>query len=216
MSISVLQSAISAIQSSSLAFTSNVTAGNLLIAALGNSAGGSLTGFSDTLGNAWTLARFGSTGSDALWFYYAIANASGPCTITAVGVGWGAPSYSSALAVAEITGAFTDTIDTDSNRAAPPPLTLSVVDDFAVTAAFSHFVVTPPATVAGGETLLESVFATPSGFAGAMALSWVPGLAVGSFTSGLSLAGEYVSVAFKAGSSPPPPPPSPTFGNAAY
>ena len=69
----------------SVAFTSNVTAGNLLVAVGGAFNTGLVTGCSDTLGNSYTLlGEFVGQGG-AGFIYYAISASSGANTITVTG-----------------------------------------------------------------------------------------------------------------------------------
>jgi hypothetical protein len=101
--------------SSSQTFDSPVTAGNLLLVVVQiEKTLGSISGFtasvSDTLGNTWTQAGgYEGNGTDisvSLW--YAIANSSGGCTVTATASGISLV----ALGMAEYSGvSHTDTLD---------------------------------------------------------------------------------------------------------
>jgi hypothetical protein len=190
----IVQSAVSSPGATSLAFSSNVTSGNLLIAALGLFAGGSLSSVTDTLGNTWNLAAANNNGSDKEWIYWTIAGSSGANTVTAAGTGWGVGGYNSTLLVAEVSGGLTGAIDVAGGGY---PLTLAYATDAVFTLAFDHSIAAV-ASVSSPEVLIVSRASGSS-----MALCWDLAPASGAFTSSLSISfAANISVAFKAPSAP--------------
>lgn len=90
-----------------VAFLANVTAGNLLIAAINATpqAGKTLTGASDSQGNVYTVAgaiQAGWFGSQ-LAIFWAVAGTTGPCTVTFTTDGTGFQQYT-AMTCHEISG----------------------------------------------------------------------------------------------------------------
>jgi hypothetical protein len=77
----------SRIGSNALAFSSNITAGNLLIAALASGIAGDTLTVSDSLGQTWTpiSATFSAPSSVAMRVFYVQNCASGACTVTGTG-----------------------------------------------------------------------------------------------------------------------------------
>lgn len=88
-------------------FNADITAGNLLIASTNcvPQVGKSLTGVTDTRGNAWTLVGALQTGwfSSVFGTWWAIAKDSGPCTVTFTTDGTGFQQYT-AMTCHEISG----------------------------------------------------------------------------------------------------------------
>ena len=187
MGAAVVQSAISAEDAGSLAWPSAVTAGNLLIVALGN-ANGQLANpatIADTLGNSWTQAQFyHSTDTDSVALFYAVAATSGANTLTVTGSGFG--GFASLLAVAEVSGAFTGVGSAGGGGTANPALTIAASTDFVFTAAY--WIESPAAGVTSPEVLLEAV---RSGLDRGLAIAFYASPATGSFVS--SLTTGYVS-----------------------
>jgi len=66
----------------SLAYTSNVTSGNLLVVGFGEFAGSFPTSITDTLSNTWRLMGHYTFSSTVLQIWFAISGASGANTVT--------------------------------------------------------------------------------------------------------------------------------------
>jgi hypothetical protein len=189
----VVQSAISGGAATSLAFASNVAAGNLLVAAMGVLSLGTLPALTvtDSRGNTWTLAA-SQSGSDCEWIYWAVANSSGALTITVFGTGFGtAGPYNSSIALAEVSGGLTGAIDTTGAQPSSYPLTLTHANDVVFTAAFEH-----SSAVSGSVTSPEILLEENT----VLALAWYLAPPSGSFASSLVQPGAYnLSVAFTSG-----------------
>jgi hypothetical protein len=187
MSVAVVQSAISLEGAASLAWPSAVTAGNLLIVALGNANGqlGNPATIADTLGSAWTQAQFDhSTDNDSVALFYAVAATSGPNTLTVTGSGFG--GFASLLAVAEVSGSFTGVDSAGGGGTSNPNLTIAASTDFVITAAY--YQENAAAGVTSPEVLLGF---RRSGLDRGLALAFYASPATGSFVS--SLTTGYVS-----------------------
>ena len=202
----IVQSAQSARNVSSLAFPDSVTAGNLLLVALGEHTG-SMTNpptVTDTLGNTWTQAVFNTAswilGGEDVSVLYAVANASGATTVSVSGSGFGANS--SQLILAEVSGTIAEVDVVGSQAEHPPTMTTTQRDVvFTVSCAGGG----TGAAVTSPEVIIQAI--PPVDGECQLALS-VTSIRAGSFTSSLSSGTfwggtpvNYCSVFFKL---PPP------------
>jgi predicted secreted protein len=164
MSISLVQNTSNNVPGNpmSLAFGSNVTAGNLLIVGVGSTTGGasnSTISLSDTLGNTYTSLGKVEEGvlSASGEIFYCIANSSGANTVTA--------TYSSGSGIALHVAEFSGVSAVDQN-AVTNDQTGTAADSGPVTTAFADelllgWLIASGAPTAGtGWTLLSSQGAT--------------------------------------------------------
>ncbi len=191
----LVQSAQSAENLASLAFGSNVTAGNLLVVVAGI-ANSNLTishTVSDTLGNTWIFVGFSRNDnltSNDVGIFIATANGSGACTVTVSGGGFGGSA--SQIIVAEYSGTFT--LAVDSASVALQSVWRSRANDIILSA--SYYTGPTASTVGGSEVIVQNT----SNADRSMVLSWEQPAATGAYTSSLSIGGTSpgsVSVALR-------------------
>ena len=196
----VVQSAQSVRNATSLAYPSNVTSGNLLIAVLGvaGSAMSNPPTVTDTRSNTWTQAVYNLVSGECLSVLYCVANSSGANTVSVTGSGFG--TNSSQLIVAELSGNINPTLDmvvTGFGGSSAITTTLDVV----FTAVMGYSGYTP--YVSNQEILIQAVPAV--GFDYEIGLSYSQ-FCSGSFTSTLNAGNywdgvyvNYVSISFQQG-----------------
>ncbi len=180
----LVQSAQSANNSASLAFGSNVTAGNLLVVVAGI-ANGVLTishTVSDTLSNTWTYVGFSrdeTFSSPNVGIFIATANGSGACTVTIGGTGFG--SNASQVIVAEFSGTYTLVVDSAS--VGLQSVWRSRANDIILTA--SYYTGATGCSVTAPEVIIQNT----SNADRSMVLAWEQPAATGSYTSSLVIGG---------------------------
>ena len=182
--------------SSTVAFPVDVTAGNLLIVmARNNTTLPNPTVVADTQLNTWTQGAYGagSNGSfpNQVSICYAIASASGPCTITATGA--------LSVIIAEFTPGMTMVDDSGGTTAGvggppAPTLTLGTAADLVINA------ITFDSTgyTASGESIID----TTANQGASWTLSGAAGSFVSSITAGANTNQGFASLAFVTGISP--------------
>jgi hypothetical protein len=112
--------------SNSLAFGSNVAAGNLMFAAFTQWHGGLPTALTDTLGTSWTLLFSLTASGYPLLVWVGVAPSSGPNTVALTG----GPGAYGVLAVMEV-AACTPTVDVQgSGTTSPLSVTTTFAEDF--------------------------------------------------------------------------------------
>lgn len=198
--ITLVQSALSAENALSVAYSSSVTAGNILFAYVGRTANTLANPpiVTDTVGTIWTqCARY----SDGYWgvaVLYGVAGASGSNTVTVAGT----PGNSCRVIIAEFSGNLTTTIDVENGGVSPTPIAVTQAYDFILTAGFTTTGFTTTGlypTVSGIESIIQG-FSAYWDVSGGLCYGIYP--ATTPFTSSLYTGGGYpggvyVSVAFK-------------------
>lgn len=202
-SVSPVQAANAVDQVVSKAFTSPVSDGNLLIAIYGCAFGNvsNAISVSDTLSSTWAqvtkISQAGGAGGTGLAFFWALANGSGSDTVSFSG-GGGAGS-NDCIAILEITGDFTDIVDTFASalNSGPPAITTTQRNDIVITGCYYNS--TSAATVTGPEVLETNGLG--SSRPNSIAVSYLYDTAAGSVTSSLATPGgsnpAVITVAFK-------------------
>jgi hypothetical protein len=140
--VTIVQSAKTGNNASSLAFTGSVTAGNLLLVAFGASTSGGFTSpivVSDTLGNTWVQqVNAQNTGQPTMTAIATCVTASsGADTVSVSGAG----GANSQIVIAEISGNFTATADATgvaTSGTTPPTLSLTEAYDLFFTAGYAN------------------------------------------------------------------------------
>jgi hypothetical protein len=128
---SVIQSRAQS-NATSLAFSSNVTSGNLLVALIGDEAAVTTASVSDTRGSSWSSA-INVTGTTNLKIFYALAASSGANTVTFTG--WSSPGWSNVaiMEIANTQGVLDGTpVGTNAGATSPGSLTTTFANSIAV------------------------------------------------------------------------------------
>jgi hypothetical protein len=197
--VTIVQSAKTGNNASSLAFTGSVTAGNLLLVAFGASTSGGFTSpivVSDTLGCTPWVQQVNAQNSNQpnmTAIATCVTASSGADTVSVTGAG----GNDSQLIVAEISGNYTVTADTTGTTVypgnSPPTLSLTVPYDLLFTSQFQS-----GATVA--VTSPEAIVQNITGNFWQLTLAYVMKSTVGSVASSLTGGRPYASVALLANS----------------
>jgi hypothetical protein len=197
--VTIVQSAKTRNNASSLAFTGSVTAGNLLLVAFGASTSGGFTSpivVSDTLGCTPWVQQVNAQNSNQpnmTAIATCVTASSGADTVSVTGAG----GNDSQLIVAEISGNYTVTADTTGTTVypgnSPPTLSLTVPYDLLFTSQFQS-----GATVA--VTSPEAIVQNITGNFWQLTLAYVMKSTVGSVASSLTGGRPYASVALLANS----------------
>jgi len=186
---------------SSLAFSSNVTAGDLLICAAavyGNSNSYPIT-MSDSQGNTWTVVATQLNSATGAYYGvaigFAIAGSTGACTVSAALTGGSFAGTNGQLVIADLASSnLTSTVDSHGNGTSMPALSLTQGYDLVLSAVCFH--PGAAATVTSPEAIItQSTYSDMR-----VALSWFLATSIGSVTSSLVSGGgdsAYVSMALQ-------------------
>lgn len=184
--LTIVQSKAGSSDGNALAYTSSVTAGNLLVAVLGSKSGPGTFAVSDTLGNLWTEIGFIST---HMQVWATVTASSGANTVT-----WTGSSGNPNTAITEISGLSITTDSTQFTSPSPGAITTTVAYDLILTGAYSQ-------TDSGSLTTSGStiVLVTANNY-GTIGIGYQIVPTVSTVTASLSMPGTgyFGSVAFKA------------------